>query len=309
MSARWAGPLRSTRAEVCVEALGGPVPEQGEEPERRFVDALVAGADTRVWSPAPDTRYFRISSPAVRLPRGAWPPTGWSRQWDQVRRLSFALAGGRRHRKRVTSAWTLDLLGPAGHGQRRALSPGGQRPPTRPCLAAAPSRGTGPAPAGTSKNDGPQSVRPPVRILCGEQAHVNRLHRPAPLPGVGRPTTSHPRQVLTIRVRMKTRRAARRAGRKGRRADESCAAQAGNAASRRVRRLSSRSPTLAPPITRGLQKYRRRVSACGLGRGNQPPDNLTRGYSSVRTPGAVDAQQWAQTLPHDGGEWPIRRRP
>ena len=145
------------------KALGGPVPEQGEDP-RAVVDALVAGADPGLVASA-GPRYFGfITGGALPAALAAdWLVSAWDQCADFHSHSPAAAAI-----EEVTSAWTLDLLGLPATASVGFVT-GGQGANTT-CLAAA--RHAVLARAGWDvENDGLIGA-PPVRILCGEDAHV-----------------------------------------------------------------------------------------------------------------------------------------
>lgn len=145
------------------EALGGPVPEQGEDP-RAVVDTLVAGAEPGlVASTGP--RYFGFVTGGT-LPAALAADLLVS-AWDQCADFhSHSPAAAAI--EEVTSAWILDLLGLPATASVGFVT-GGQGANTT-CLAAA--RHAVLARVGWDvENDGLIGA-PPVRILCGEEAHV-----------------------------------------------------------------------------------------------------------------------------------------
>jgi glutamate/tyrosine decarboxylase-like PLP-dependent enzyme len=153
---------RADAAEVR-EALGGPVPEQGEDP-RAVVDALVAGADPGLVASA-GPRYFGfVTGGALPAALAAdWLVSAWDQCADFHSHSPAAAAI-----EEVTSAWTLDLLGLPATASVGFVT-GGQGANTT-CLAAA--RHAVLARAGWDvENDGLIGA-PPVRIVCGEEAHV-----------------------------------------------------------------------------------------------------------------------------------------
>lgn len=145
------------------EVLGGPVPEQGEDP-RAVVDALVAGADPGLVASA-GPRYFGfVTGGALPAALAAdWLVSAWDQCADFHSHSPAAAAI-----EEVTSAWTLDLLGLPATASVGFVT-GGQGANTT-CLAAA--RHAVLARAGWDVESDGLIGAPPVRILCGEEAHV-----------------------------------------------------------------------------------------------------------------------------------------
>jgi glutamate/tyrosine decarboxylase-like PLP-dependent enzyme len=148
----------------CVrEALGGPVPMHGEDPTA-VINALVAGAEDGLVSSA-GPRYFGfVTGGALPAALAAdWLVSAWDQCADFHSHSPAAAAI-----EEITAAWILDLLGLPATASVGFVT-GGQGANTT-CLAAA--RHAVLARAGWDvENDGLIGA-PPVRILCGEQAHV-----------------------------------------------------------------------------------------------------------------------------------------
>lgn len=145
------------------EVLGGPLPEHGEDP-KAVVDALVAGAEPGLVATAGPRHFGFVIGGALPAALAAdWLVSAWD-QNAAYHSLSPAAAAV----EEVTAAWTLDLFGlPADAGV--GFVTGGQGANTT-CLAAA--RHAVLANAGWDVEDDGLTGAPPVRILCGEQAHA-----------------------------------------------------------------------------------------------------------------------------------------
>jgi len=157
-------PVAARADASCVrEALGGPVPERGEDPTT-VIDALAAGAEPGLVASA-GPRYFGfVVGGALSAALAAdWLVSAWD-QNAALHSMSPAAAAI----EEVTSAWLLDLLGLPATASVGFVT-GGQGANTT-CLAAA--RHAVLARAGWDvENDGLIGA-PPIRILCGEHAHV-----------------------------------------------------------------------------------------------------------------------------------------
>src|SRR5882757_8188514 len=153
---------------ACVDAagvrdtLGGPLPERGEDPAA-VIDALVAGAEPGVVATA-GPRYFGfVTGGALPAALAAdWLVSAWDQCADFHSHSPAAAAI-----EEVTSAWTLDLLGLPATASVGFVT-GGQGANTT-CLAAA--RHAVLARRGWDVERDGLIGGPPVRILCGEQAH------------------------------------------------------------------------------------------------------------------------------------------
>jgi glutamate/tyrosine decarboxylase-like PLP-dependent enzyme len=145
------------------EALGGPVPEHGADPAA-VIDALVAGADPGLVATA-GPRYFGfvIGGALPAAVAADWVVSAWDQNaaFHSTSPASAAI-------EEITSGWALELLGLPGTASVGFVT-GGQGANTT-CLAAA--RHAVLAKVGWDvENDGLIGA-PPVRILCGEHAHV-----------------------------------------------------------------------------------------------------------------------------------------
>ena len=144
-------------------ALGGALPAHGEDPST-VIDALVAGADPGLVAGAGPRHFGFVIGGALPAALAAdWLVSAWD-QNAAFHSLSPAAAAI----EEVTSAWLLDVFGlPADAGV--GFVTGGQAANTT-CLAAA--RYAVLAKAGWNVEDDGLIGAPPVRILCGEQAHA-----------------------------------------------------------------------------------------------------------------------------------------
>jgi glutamate/tyrosine decarboxylase-like PLP-dependent enzyme len=144
-------------------ALGGPLPERGEDVEA-VIDALVAGADPGIVATA-GPRYFGFviggASPAALA--ADWLVSTWD-QCASFHSLSPAAAAI----EEIVAGWALELLD---------LPPGasvgfvtGAQAANITCLAAA--RHAVLARAGWDVERDGLAGAPPVHVVCGEQAHV-----------------------------------------------------------------------------------------------------------------------------------------
>src|SRR5690349_4731037 len=150
-------------AEAVRAALGGPLPERGEDPEA-VIDALVAGADPGIVATA-GPRYFGFviggSSPAALA--ADWLVSTWD-QCASFHSLSPAGAAI----EEIAAGWALDLLGlPATAGVGFVT---GAQAANITCLAAA--RHAVLARTGWDVERDGLAGAPPVHVVCGEQAHV-----------------------------------------------------------------------------------------------------------------------------------------
>jgi glutamate/tyrosine decarboxylase-like PLP-dependent enzyme len=173
-------PVASMVDASCVrEALGGPVPEHGEDPAV-VIDALVAGADAGLVASAGPRHFGFVVGGAMPAALAAdWLVSAWD-QNAAFHSLSPAAAAI----EEVASAWVLDLLGLPAVASVGFVT-GGQAANTT-CLAAA--RHAVLAQAGWDvENDGLIGA-PPIRILCGEQAHAT-IYTALRLLGLGATTT------------------------------------------------------------------------------------------------------------------------
>ena len=144
-------------------ALGGPLPARGEDPEA-VVTALAAGADPGIVASA-GPRYFGFvlggTLPAALA--ADWLVSAWDQ--NAVFQVASPAAAAI---EEVAAGWCLDLLGlPAGASV--GFVTGAQGANTT-CLAAA--RHAVLARAGWDVERDGLLGAPPVRVVCGEQAHV-----------------------------------------------------------------------------------------------------------------------------------------
>src|SRR6202790_1898045 len=145
------------------EALGGPLPEHGEEPTA-VIDALVAGADPGLVASAGPRHFGFVIGGALPAALAAdWVVSAWDQN-----AAHHALSPAAAAIEEVTSAWTLELLGLPATASVGFVT-GGQGANTT-CLAAA--RQGGLARAGWNVERDGLIGAPAVRILCGEQAHA-----------------------------------------------------------------------------------------------------------------------------------------
>ena len=145
------------------DALGGPLPEQGEDVDA-VIDALAAGADPGLVGTAGPRHFGFVIGGALPAALAAdWLVSAWD-QNAAFHALSPAAAAI----EEVTCAWTLDLFGLPGDASVGFVT-GGQGANTT-CLAAA--RHAVLATAGWNVEDDGLIGAPPVRILCGEAAHA-----------------------------------------------------------------------------------------------------------------------------------------
>ncbi len=145
------------------DALGGPVPEHGQDPND-VIDALVAGAERGLVASAGPRHFGFVIGGALPAALAAdWLVSAWD-QCAAFHSLSPAAAAI----EEITSAWTLDLLGLPATASVGFVT-GGQAANTT-CLAAA--RHAQLAKAGWNVEDDGLVGAPPMRILCGEQAHA-----------------------------------------------------------------------------------------------------------------------------------------
>jgi len=144
-------------------ALGGPLPEHGEDPNA-VIDALVAGVEPGLVATAGPRHFGFVIGGAVSAGLAAdWLVSAWG-QNAAYHALSPAAAAV----EEVTAAWTLDVLGLPATASVGFVT-GGQGANTT-CLAAA--RHAVLAKAGWNVEDDGLIGAPPLRILCGEQAHA-----------------------------------------------------------------------------------------------------------------------------------------
>src|SRR5689334_3186624 len=160
------------------QALGGPLPDHGEDPAT-VVDALATGAEPGLVATAGPRHFGFVIGGALPAALAAdWLVSAWD-QCAAFHSLSPAAAAV----EEITSAWALELLGlPAGASV--GFVTGGQGANTT-CLAAA--RHAVLARAGWDVEQDGLIGAPAVRILCGEQAHAT-IHTALRLLGLGAAT-------------------------------------------------------------------------------------------------------------------------
>jgi glutamate/tyrosine decarboxylase-like PLP-dependent enzyme len=157
-------PVRAEADQPAVrELLGGPLPDEGQDPAD-VVDALARGADRGlVASPGPRHFGFVIGGSLPAALAADWLVSAWD-QCAAFHSLSPAGAAI----EEIAAGWTLDVLGlPADAGV--GFVTGGQGANTT-CLAAA--RGAVLARAGWDVHADGLTGAPPVRVVCGAQAHA-----------------------------------------------------------------------------------------------------------------------------------------
>src|SRR6266576_1401504 len=144
-------------------ALGRALPDRGEDPAA-VIDALAAGTEPGlVATPGPRHFGFVIGGALPAALAADWLVSAWD-QCAAFHSLSPAAAAI----EEIASAWTLELLGLPGTASVGFVT-GGQGANTT-CLAAA--RHSVLADAGWDVERDGLIGAPPVRILCGEQAHA-----------------------------------------------------------------------------------------------------------------------------------------
>jgi glutamate/tyrosine decarboxylase-like PLP-dependent enzyme len=168
---------RVDAAAICA-ALGGPLPDQGEDPAT-VIDALAAGAESGlVATPGPRHFGFVIGGALPAALAADWLVSAWD-QCAAFHSLSPAAAAI----EQITSAWTLDLLGLPGTASVGFVT-GGQGANTT-CLAAA-RHAVFECVGWNVERDGLIGA-PPLRIVCGEQAHAT-IYTSLRLLGLGEQT-------------------------------------------------------------------------------------------------------------------------
>jgi glutamate/tyrosine decarboxylase-like PLP-dependent enzyme len=145
------------------DTLGGPLPELGDDPAA-VIDALAAGAEPGLVATAGPRHFGFVIGGALPAALAAdWLVSAWD-QNAAFHSLSPAAAAI----EEITSAWTLELLG-LPEGASVGFVTGAQGAITT-CLAAA--RHAVFERAGWDVERDGLIGAPPVRILCGEQAHA-----------------------------------------------------------------------------------------------------------------------------------------
>ncbi|HZN83845.1 MAG TPA: pyridoxal-dependent decarboxylase, partial [Mycobacterium sp.] len=145
------------------DALGGPLPDHGDDPAA-VIDGLAAGAEPGLVATAGPRHFGFVIGGALPAALAAdWLVSAWD-QNAAFHSLSPAAAAI----EETTSAWTLELLG-LPEGASVGFVTGAQGAITT-CLAAARHAVFARA-RWDVERDGLIGA-PPVRILCGEQAHA-----------------------------------------------------------------------------------------------------------------------------------------
>ena len=155
----------AARADAAVirEALGGPLPEQGQDPAA-VIEALSAGAEPGLVATAGPRHFGFVIGGALPAALAAdWLVSAWD-QNAAFHSLSPAAAAI----EEITSAWTLELLALPATASVGFVT-GGQGANTT-CLAAA--RNAVLSRRGWDVERDGLIGAPAVRILCGEQAHA-----------------------------------------------------------------------------------------------------------------------------------------
>ena len=170
---------RVTAADVR-DALGGPLPDRGEDPAA-VIDALATGADPGLVATAGPRHFGFVIGGALPAALAAdWLVSAWD-QCAAFHSLSPAAAAI----EEITSAWTLELFGLPASASVGFVT-GGQGANTT-CLAAA--RHAVLARAGWNVERDGLIGAPAVHILCGEQAHAT-IYTSLRLLGLGAATAT-----------------------------------------------------------------------------------------------------------------------
>jgi glutamate/tyrosine decarboxylase-like PLP-dependent enzyme len=160
------------------DALGGPLPELGEDPAT-VIDALAAGAEPGLVATAGPRHFGFVIGGALPAALAAdWLVSAWD-QCAAFHSLSPAAAAI----EEITSTWTLELLGLPDTASVGFVT-GGQGANTT-CLAAA--RHAVLSRAGWNVERDGLIGAPAFRILCGEQAHAT-IYTSLRLLGLGEKT-------------------------------------------------------------------------------------------------------------------------
>lgn len=155
----------AARADAAVirDALGGPLPEHGDDPAA-VIDALAAGAEPGLVASAGPRHFGFVIGGALPAALAAdWLVSAWD-QCAAFHSLSPAAAAI----EEITAAWTLELLGLPDTASVGFVT-GGQGANTT-CLAAA--RHAVLSRVGWNVERDGLIGAPALRILCGEQAHA-----------------------------------------------------------------------------------------------------------------------------------------
>jgi glutamate/tyrosine decarboxylase-like PLP-dependent enzyme len=165
-------------AEAVRDALGGPLPDHGEDPTA-VIDALAAGAEPGLVATAGPRHFGFVIGGALPAALAAdWLVSAWD-QCAAFHSLSPAAAAI----EQITSAWTLELLGLPDTASVGFVT-GGQGANTT-CLAAA-RHAVFERNGWNVERDGLIGA-PPIRIVCGEQAHAT-IYTSLRLLGLGEQT-------------------------------------------------------------------------------------------------------------------------
>jgi glutamate/tyrosine decarboxylase-like PLP-dependent enzyme len=165
-------------AKVVRDALGGPLPDHGEDPTA-VIDALAAGAEPGLVATAGPRHFGFVIGGALPAALAAdWLVSAWD-QCAAFHSLSPAAAAI----EQITSAWTLELLGLPDTASVGFVT-GGQGANTT-CLAAA-RHAVFERNGWNVERDGLIGA-PPIRIVCGEQAHAT-IYTSLRLLGLGEQT-------------------------------------------------------------------------------------------------------------------------
>jgi glutamate/tyrosine decarboxylase-like PLP-dependent enzyme len=171
----------AARADAAVvrDALGGALPEHGEDPAA-VIEALATGAEPGlVATPGPRHFGFVIGGALPAALAADWLVSAWD-QCAAFHSLSPAAAAI----EQITSAWVLELLG-LPESASVGFVTGGQGANTT-CLAAA--RHAVFERAGWNVERDGLIGAPPVRIVCGDQAHAT-IYTSLRLLGLGEQTS------------------------------------------------------------------------------------------------------------------------
>jgi glutamate/tyrosine decarboxylase-like PLP-dependent enzyme len=162
------------------DVLGGALPENGEDPAT-VIEALAVGAEPGlVATPGPRHFGFVIGGALPAALAADWLVSAWD-QCAAFHSLSPAAAAI----EQIASTWTLDLLGLPGSASVGFVT-GGQGANTT-CLAAA--RHAVFERVGWNVDRDGLIGAPPVRIVCGEQAHAT-IYTSLRLLGLGEQTAT-----------------------------------------------------------------------------------------------------------------------
>jgi glutamate/tyrosine decarboxylase-like PLP-dependent enzyme len=156
-------------------ALGGPMPDHGEDPAA-VIDALVAGAEPGLVASAGPRHFGFVVGGGVPAALGAdWLVSAWDQN-----AAHHALSPAAAAIEEVVTGWLLDLFGLPPNASVGFVT-GGQGANTT-CLAAA--RHAVLARAGWDVERNGLAGAPRIRVLCGAQAHAT-IHTALRLLGLG----------------------------------------------------------------------------------------------------------------------------